>query len=353
MRASRKNRLRIIAIGAVMICLHTIAAAIDAGKYADRVNQAETVVAEYISLAADEDVDLDTVHEQDLAERITELVPESEKIETAGGTIETDNRWLAAKLKTVQETEDRGEKTAILAAISGRLAAIADEADSTHYMESSAATKDQNKQRLENILKRPEYAPAEESEENFIQRAVRQFWEWLMNRGPATDRSSMPAPPSQESVRVVLLVLGVFLLGILAFAVYKLAPLLRSRHATRRGREKKGRIILGENIAPEETSTTLFADAEALALSGDLRGAIRKGYIAALCEISDRGFVRLARYKTNRDYLLDVRPRPEIYRSVSDLTSTFERHWYGKQDASSADWERFRTAYGEMVAELK
>jgi hypothetical protein len=56
---------------------------------------------------------------------------------------------------------------------------------------------------------------------------------------------------------------------------------------------KQERVILGERISAEETAQILFAEAEHLARQGNLRGAIRKGYIALLCDLSDRKNHRL------------------------------------------------------------
>ena len=87
-------------------------------------------------------------------------------------------------------------------------------------------------------------------------------------------------------------------------------------------------------------------DAERLALSGDLRGAIRKAYVALLCELGDRGVVRLAQHQTNRDYLNALRRaagRPGLYAEMLPLTFDFEVHWYGLRDATASDWESFKT----------
>ena len=101
-------------------------------------------------------------------------------------------------------------------------------------------------------------------------------------------------------------------------------------------------MILGERIDANSSAEDLFGQAERLAREGDLRAAIRKGYIAVLCDLSDRKLIGLATYKTNRDYLRDVRPRRELFENMRGLTNSFERHWYGFQSAEKADWEEFR-----------
>jgi len=90
-----------------------------------------------------------------------------------------------------------------------------------------------------------------------------------------------------------------------------------------------------------------------LARVGDLRGAIRKGYVALLCELNDRKVIGLARHKTNRDYLRDMRKRSDILPNVQDLTSNFERSWYGLREAEASDWEDFRMRYRETVGAVR
>jgi hypothetical protein len=93
----------------------------------------------------------------------------------------------------------------------------------------------------------------------------------------------------------------------------------------------------------------LLGDADRLARDGDLRGAIRKGYIALLCDLSDRKIIGLAYNKTNRDYLRDVRSRRDLHPRMKTVTDAFERHWYGLQDSAEQDWARFREDYKEAI----
>jgi hypothetical protein len=102
-------------------------------------------------------------------------------------------------------------------------------------------------------------------------------------------------------------------------------------------------------LQPEATATDLLAEAEALARNGDLRAAIRKGYIALLVELGDRNVISLAQYKTNRDYLRAVTNRPQIHSPLKKLTESFERHWYGFVQATPDDWQNFRTGYREAL----
>jgi hypothetical protein len=107
--------------------------------------------------------------------------------------------------------------------------------------------------------------------------------------------------------------------------------------------------VLGERLAPDESAADLINEAERLARAGDLRGAIRKAYIAVLCELGDRKLIRLAQHKTNRDYLLSVRDRAELFGTMRPLTQAFERHWYGFAPATDADWNEYRALCNQAI----
>jgi hypothetical protein len=79
-----------------------------------------------------------------------------------------------------------------------------------------------------------------------------------------------------------------------------------------------------------------------------LRAAIRKAYIALLCELGDRKIISLAQYKTNRDYLHAVRDKGSLYTSMRKLTNMFELHWYGFRPAGETDWDEFRNGYRKI-----
>lgn len=108
---------------------------------------------------------------------------------------------------------------------------------------------------------------------------------------------------------------------------------------------------MGERIDDDASAEGLFAEADELARKGELRLAIRKGYVALLCELSDRKLIGLARHKTNRDYLRDVRKRPRLFENMSGVTLTFEKHWYGFKNFEADDWETFRASYQRTVNE--
>jgi hypothetical protein len=144
-----------------------------------------------------------------------------------------------------------------------------------------------------------------------------------------------------------ILVVGVCLAAV-AFLVWRYGPrFMQGRRKKKKKRE--ARIILGERLEPDQTSADLLAQADALARNGDLRSAIRKAYIALLCELGDRKLISIAQYKTNRDYLYSVRDKGSLYSSMRKLTASFELHWYGLVPAGENDWTDFRNDYQKTL----
>lgn len=278
----------------------------------------------------------------------------SEKVEWEGGVVETSNQWLNTRLDAFTEEPDLTKREAILREIEERLAAISARLAELDDPAASGRTKDQDKQKLADILRRPEYQKLETAEqgESTLQRWLREFFEWLDSLFPKPSFAPQNGEGMRSFANVLLVVLFVVLIGLLAFGIYKFAPGLFPGLRRQKKEKKKERVILGERIGEDETAGDLFADAERIARGGDLRGAIRKGYVALLCELSDRKVIGLARHKTNRDYLRDLRSRRDLHANVSGMTSSFERHWYGHQTSDASDWEEFRRDYKETVAKI-
>ena len=117
----------------------------------------------------------------------------------------------------------------------------------------------------------------------------------------------------------------------------------------------EGRRILNQETAALSKSSACrsapgFADHGGAQIhTGDLRAAIRKGYIALLVELGDRKIISLAQHKTNRDYLRSVREIESLHGNMVKLTSSFEQHWYGLAQAREDDWLAFRARYREAL----
>ena len=277
-------------------------------------------------------------------------VPATEKVVWNGGEIETNNQWLIEKLNEFEkEAENSPNREVVLNAIYERLDAIGQKIEEVENAQAASRTKDEDKQKLSEILRREEYQKPEATEESLFQKMLRKIKEWLSDLFPEPNVPQNAASGFQSLSFVLQMLLYALILGVIGFLAYRFAPFFFSRFRRREKREKKERVILGERLSADETAQNLFNQAEQLAQTGNLRGAIRKGYIALLCELNDRKIIGLAHHKTNRDYLRDVRKRRELFENMNSLTSNFERHWYGFESADFEDWEDFRNGYKKAV----
>lgn len=292
-------------------------------------------------------------YERELVALIRTNLPATEKIEWQGTSVETGNQWLSDKLDVFQREENPVKRAEILATVGERLSSLQEKIVELENSSVSDHTKDEDKRKLAEILSREDYRKPEQNEESLLQRWWRQLMEWLESVFPSPNLSDAQPTGFQSFSLILQILVYALVAGVIGFTVYKFAPLFINKYRTREKSEKKDRVILGEKIAANESAENLFVEAEKLAREGNLRAAIRKGYIAVLCDLSDKKIIGLAHYKTNRDYLRDVRKHRVIYENMNGLTDSFERHWYGFQSADDRDWNEFRQEYKKVVSEHK
>jgi len=341
---------RLFATSLLIMLLASVAISAELADYHERVRSARDGIQELLAnVGAEEEGEEPDRPNGPVFAEIRGDLPSSEKLTTPNGEIETNNQWLIDGLKVAENETDLTKRAQILNEIDERLAGISAEIEKLQAAESAARSKDEDKRKLSEILSRPEYQKpvVKAPEESILTRLLRQFFEWLEGMLPKFGMGT--APDLSGAVSVAQYVLIGLILLFLGFLAYKLVPLFAPRFRRKDKEERESRVILGETIADDVSARDLFSDAERLAREGDLRGAIRKGYVALLCEMSDRKLIGLARHKTNRDYLRDVRSRREIYDEMNGLTGSFERHWYGSQDARREDWEEFRRRCGDTI----
>ena len=341
---------RILLIAVAVAAFSCVAAAVPLAEYRDNIVHLREDLDRMINPEDDSTDEENLDFEQQVLEEFPELLPAQDKIEWQGAIVEVDNRWIYDALDRFKKEPAKSPKRAgILTEISERLAALEFKLNELEKPSAAGRAKDEDKQKLAEILRREEYQKAEEKQESFFEKLLRQIDEWLGRNFPETQ----PVARSTNDFSSLSFVLQMFLfaavLGVIGFLLYRFAPFLFDRFKNRERRDKKERVILGERIAADETAENLFAEADRLAREGNLRGAIRKGYIALLCELSDRKIIGLSQHKTNRDYLRDVRQRSELHQNMSSLTNNYERHWYGFAAAQEQDWEEFRNGYKQAV----
>jgi hypothetical protein len=337
-----RSRASVIVITAAFLFLFpATVSAIRLNEYQHKIEQAVTALDTLAQVDEHES-------QSDFSKRVVQTIdavrvalPEHLTVEENGELYQVDNSAVHKALEDLRSVpvEDQIKKIdnvkatlrALEARITERISAVP-----------GGEPKDQAKSRLESILARPEYATGPRGS-NALIRAIEDFFRWL--------RSLFPKPRSVSPSRLdwIITIVQVIVIGVaVAVLLYVVISLLRRFKLNRspKARKKKGpRIVLGERLEPEATSTDLLSQAEALARHGDIRGAIRKAYIALLVELGDRKLISLAQHKTNRDYLNSVRTVPPLHSTMRGLTDIFERHWYGLEQATPNDWQDFRAGY--------
>src|SRR5438128_2235258 len=334
-----KNALR-LCVTSVLLMGGSNAHASTLANYRQRVAQAAAAVDQ---LQTPDSLARQIIRREDFIEttiaHVKSLLPSKETVSFKNQNVEVDNSWLYEALADYQKNQTDYRRSAkIFKRISERLRALLERLDETEQL-AAPVDKDESKGRLAEILRRPEYDKSA-AQGSALERLWERFIRWLSSLFP---RAKPLQPGTGRALSgIAQVVVIVVSLGLIAFLVWKFGPrFLRSR-GKRKKQKREPRIVLGEQLEPDQTAADLLEQAERLARSGDLRAAIRKAYIALLCELGDRKIISLARHKTNRDYLSSVRGRISLYQSMRKLTANFERHWYGFVPARLEDWAEFR-----------
>lgn len=355
MRAVVVTIALLVAVCGALAPAAAVAATFD--DYRVRVHSAYKLISELWSATDPDEGTLGREHlewETQMVARLRSTLPPRERVERSGGAVEVDNSWLHKELDAyVALPPDKiKEKETKLALVGERLRVL-----ETHLAGEAGANatavaardKEAEKGRLQTILRRPEY-----NEGASKGGALDGLWKWL---GELWDKL-MPkrSPVGSRTASIFSVVARVFVyalaIGLIVFLGWRYGPYVWNRFSARRRRDagaREARVVLGERLAPDQSAADLISEAEALARAGDLRAAIRKAYIAVLCDLGDRRVIRLAQHKTNRDYLTSVRPLAELYGTMRPLTTTYERHWYGFAPATDADWAEYRTLCRQAI----
>jgi hypothetical protein len=278
--------------------------------------------------------------QQRALERARALLPPKERVESAGGVVDVDNSWLHSALDEYAKLSDNDKRAASLRAASQRLRALESRlAELEGGTPAEAQDKDAERGRLNAILRGAEFDKPQQG--SALQRLFDDIRDWFGRHSPRLGGGPATSPRLSTAAQVIVISLCVFVLAYVARRFW----LSRAREVKSLRLRRRPRVILGERIEADDTPADLLASAEALARAGDLRGAIRKAYVALLCGLGDGGVIRLAQHKTNRDYLDAVRrAAPErLYAEMLPLTRGFERHWYGLRDATAADWDEYNS----------
>ena len=329
----------------VIVLGTTIVDAMPRDEYQKNMGQAITALDSLVQIDEGET-------EADRAARMTRtladvrnILPQTQDVEWRGMSFTVDNSWLHQQLAEYEKAPDAARPVLLRATVE-RLHAIEQHLLESEKGGSALTNKETANRKLSEILQRSEYARANK-DASALSRLLSEFWKWLRKLRP----KSQPLPSGQPTtlLKIIQIVVSLLALATLAYVIKLFAPRLFQRKGLKRKVKSGARVVLGERLKPDQSAVDLLAEAELLAMRGELRAAIRKAYIALLVELGERKLLTLAQHKTNRDYLSDVREIEPLHSKVKQLTESFERHWYGLVGATEADWLAFRAGYKESL----
>jgi hypothetical protein len=183
-------------------------------------------------------------------------------------------------------------------------------------------------------------------------------WDWLRDVADWFHQHFKPAPPAPEAplkpggswlgwlrvMAISLLIAAALLLGFLLWRY--------GRRAWQRQELVTAEVLpAAPDLADENVIASQLPEEEWLKLAreqaaaGDLRLALRALYLAGLAHLAARELVSLARFKSNRDYQLEVtrraRAQLELRRAFDDNVAVFDRVWYGLYTVSNEAYAQF------------
>lgn len=137
----------------------------------------------------------------------------------------------------------------------------------------------------------------------------------------------------------------------LVFAVLKL---LQVDFAKVFGRASRAAQPLGYEAGPENIHELNFGEAIAQAeAAGNLRLALRLGYLQVLKQLSDQDLIDWQPDKTNQTYLRELAAgRPALRPAFAELTRQFEYVWYGEWPLRPAGYRQLRETQLQLGRQL-
>jgi hypothetical protein len=121
--------------------------------------------------------------------------------------------------------------------------------------------------------------------------------------------------------------------------------------------ERRWRVHLapeGDRPSPDAPSARdwqlWLEDARSAAASGLWREAIHFVYWAAISRLESRRLWPADRARTPREYLALVAPEDPRKHGLSQLTSSFERFWYGGRDAAESDYKSAESLASTLIS---
>ena len=173
------------------------------------------------------------------------------------------------------------------------------------------------------------------------------WWENLFPKKSPKPESKSGGIDWTSSLHLILLA-GLAILGLaLALVLWrtwrnrKQEPVVKAVAASAQAPDLRDESVGAEDLPGDGW----LALARQMMDQGELRLALRALYLATLARLSEREMISLARYKSNREYELElnrhVRSAPEVMGWFSKSVFMFDRAWYGQYQVDRDDLIRF------------
>ena len=190
-----------------------------------------------------------------------------------------------------------------------------------------------------------------EKANEWIRKWIRKFVDWLPERTRSPGR---PLGLWQTGNQWLLFLLLAVLLSALGVFLLRLR---RSRASVNAVGEAVPSILdlESEDVGADELPTDGWLGlAEELMAKGDFRLALRALYLGTLSFLSEEQLIRIAKFKSNRDYRRELSRKahslPELCSAFSDNVRLFDLSWYGMREVTEGvmtefqdNWERIRS----------
>jgi len=179
--------------------------------------------------------------------------------------------------------------------------------------------------------------------------SLRAWWQRLWSRRSSNDRGreglGFGGWTASQLLLTVLIALVACTLAILFFRLWK-------RRQTARQPVLSVAIASKPDLADENIIADQFPEqswinlARELIEKGDLRLGLRALFLASLAHLAEREIIRVARYKSNRDYASELKRRvrtlPDLQAAFAENVTSFERVWYGRHETTHETLNQFR-----------
>ncbi|MFO1460217.1 MAG: DUF4129 domain-containing protein [Verrucomicrobiota bacterium] len=180
-----------------------------------------------------------------------------------------------------------------------------------------------------------------------------QFSSWLdrlfgSKKAPTPPPVKMNLSGLMEFLMWLLVVAGAAVIGVFGYRIWRAhqrsvasAPAAEPAAAA----PDLGSASVSAELLPEDGWMAL---AHELAGRGEFRFALRAAFLACLSRLADHQWIRLAQFRSNREYERDVRRRmqghPETAETFAEIVRVFEGSWYGDRPVTAQRFEDFVAA---------